>query len=49
MLKDYFRSPQTLKRLQSGPVGPCIEGFAEKLEAISDNSPDVSMWPLPAT
>lgn len=33
MLKDYFRSPRTLMQLQSGPVGPFIEGFAEDLKA----------------
>lgn len=33
MLSDYFRSPQTLKRLRSGPIGPFIEGFAEELES----------------
>lgn len=33
MLTDYFRSPRTLSRLRSGPVGPYIEGFAEDLKA----------------
>lgn len=33
MLTDYFRSPRTLNRLRSGPVGPYIGGFAEDLKA----------------
>ena len=32
MLSDYFRSLQTIDRLQNGPVGPFIEGFAAELE-----------------
>src|SRR5262245_34683504 len=33
MLTDYFRSPRTLNRLRSGPLGSYIEGFAEELKA----------------
>ena len=33
MLTDYFRSLQTIRHLQSGPIGPFIDGFTEELEA----------------